>query len=516
LFLFGHLFTLSNVKMNRIEVAGGAAVSVALVIQLFGANLKADFGLVDDHQILTFIDHAARGFRDFFHLFRFSEIVHFGMSNRYRPGYYTLYIFESLLWGPNPFLWYLSRLFMAAVFIFACTYVIGQAYGLGSGVLFVFLVFSYPYWTDIWSRLGPGESYCAFGLALFAITFERLWNLNHAAWYWSFLLALAVFIAAGAKENFVLLLIPVLVLAYGMKVRRKLSRHALAAITFSVLYITLIVLELVIAFAEAGTDFYANPVSLSSRAATLISAARIPAFIFAVCSAVSATTILSVFRVHPRLDPSLRSRILQIAWISFATLLLLLSQTVFYNGEWPTGMRYDFPGMLATPLLMIAILDLVSTAIYLQYPRVRPALILLLVLIAFVPQIQSGMNDIYEGSNNNVVRTQSTKAKIATIVRELKASPNVPLILESHDPIDNELIMSLKIFLRHFGVGNPVYVRVHAYTAEAQRTELFRTLAKSVIAWSKMDESEVLRAKQCYSVHFRGQSQTSCKTLAQF
>ena len=126
------------------------------------------------------------------------------------------------------------------------------------------------------------------------------------------------------------------------------------------------------------------------------------------------------------------------------------------------------------------------------------------------------MNDNYEGSNDNVSRTQSTKAKIAAIVGELKSSPSVPLILESHNPIDYELIISLKVFLKHFGVTNPVYVRVHGYTAEAQRTELFRKLAASVIAWSRMDESQVAESNPCYSVHFRGQNQTGCKTLAQF
>ena len=380
-------FTLCRVEIKRTEIAGGAAVSLALVLQLFGANLNADFGLVDDHQILTFIDKAGRGLRDFFYLFRFSEIARFGAANRYRPGYYTLYILESLVWGADPFWWYLSRLVMAAVFVFACTYVMARVYGWASGAFFVLLVFSYPYWKDIWSRLGPGESYCAFGLALITIAFERLWTLKRPQWYWSLLLAVGVFIAAGAKENFVLLLFPIAVLAYAMKARRKLSPHLVAAIIFSVLYIALIVLELVMAFSKAGTDPYANPVTLASRAAMLLSGARMPDFRFALYSALGALTIFWVFRNNAKLHPCLRSRLLQVACISSAVVLLLLSQKVFYNGEWPTGMRYDFPGMLGPPLLMVAVLDLVSIAICLRW-RVRPSLLLLLVLTAFAPSIR--------------------------------------------------------------------------------------------------------------------------------
>jgi hypothetical protein len=88
------------VEIKRTEIAGGAAFSVLLVAQLFGANLNADFWLIDDHQILTFIHKAGGGFRDFFHLFRFSEIAHFGAANRYRPGYYTLYILDP--WCGEP------------------------------------------------------------------------------------------------------------------------------------------------------------------------------------------------------------------------------------------------------------------------------------------------------------------------------------------------------------------------------------------------------------------------------
>jgi hypothetical protein len=274
--------------------------------------------------------------------------------------------------------------------------------------------------------------------------------------------------------------------------------------------------ELMMAYSQAGTDVYANPVTMRSRAATLLSAARTPDFLFAIFSAAATMTIFWMFQHNAKLPNRVRSRLLQVGCISCAVVFLLVSQTVFYSGNWPTGTRYDFPGMLATPLMIVAVLDLVSTAVSLRWPRIRPSLLLLLAVMAFALPIRQGLNDIYEGSTSNVARTQSTKAKIAVIVHELKSSPTVPLILESHDPIDFELITSLKVFLKHFNVTNPIYVRVHGYTAETQSTGLFRELAASIIAWSKMDESEVAQAKHCYSVQFRGQGQTGCKTLAQF
>jgi hypothetical protein len=269
------------------------------------------------------------------------------------------------------------------------------------------------------------------------------------------------------------------------------------------------------AFSRAATDPYANSVTLSSRLVRLFSAARTPDFHFAINAAVSALAIFWVFRNDAKLNPRLRTRLLQVACISSAVVLLLTTQMAFYNGDWPTGMRYDFPGMLGTPLLAIAVLDLISTAICSRW-RVRPSLLLLLALTASLSGIRGGLNDVYEGSNINVARTQSTKANIAAIVSELKSSPGVPLVLESHNPIDYESLISLKVFLAHFGVTNPIYVRVHGYTAEAQRSASFRELAASGIGWSRMDESKVAQARQCYSVHFRGQDQAGCKTLATF
>lgn len=37
-----------------------------------------------------------------------------------------------------------------------------------------------------------------------------------------------------------------------------------------------------------------------------------------------------------------------------SSLLLFISQYVFYNGLWPNGSRYDIPGILATLLMIIA------------------------------------------------------------------------------------------------------------------------------------------------------------------
>ena len=34
-----------------------------------------------------------------------------------------------------------------------------------------------------------------------------------------------------------------------------------------------------------------------------------------------------------------------------ALLMVLSSQFVFYNGQWPAGCRYDFPGLLALPIM---------------------------------------------------------------------------------------------------------------------------------------------------------------------
>ena len=78
-----------------------------------GPNLEVDFGIIDDHGIVSWISSSINtdAKRNIF-----SDI-----NTRYRPAYWLFRYIETRLWGQNASLWYLTRIFIAAFCISLCS-----------------------------------------------------------------------------------------------------------------------------------------------------------------------------------------------------------------------------------------------------------------------------------------------------------------------------------------------------------------------------------------------------------
>src|ERR1051325_3504852 len=83
------------------------------IIFMLQPMVHADFGMIDDHEIVTFLgkDNQIR-ISELFPLIQQWAMEHDG---RFRPGYYTLRIFEAFLVGGNAARWYANRLLLAIV-----------------------------------------------------------------------------------------------------------------------------------------------------------------------------------------------------------------------------------------------------------------------------------------------------------------------------------------------------------------------------------------------------------------
>jgi len=490
-------------------------IAVIFVGGLFGPNLGAKFGLLDDHEIVEYVRQAHGSFRQFFELVGSSEVGNFGHAVHFRPGYYTIYVTESLVWGANPFLWYLFRFLMCVTFVFACLKIIDRYFGLACALLFVALMFSYAYWTDVWSRLGPGESYCAFGWALFSLGFIELIDKNppKREWPYNLLILFGVLIGAGGKENFLLLMLPLLALVW-IRYRRNTLSVGLALVSIlSAVYMMVIVIELLLAFSKVKVDVHGEALDMGSRLRLLGRLVRIPAFYNSLAAFIIGSIIWLVNRNSSRFGP-LRRSVVVLTIIGLCGMFLSLTQIVFYNGNWPAKIRFDFPGMMITPLIVVASATLATGVIRSFWSKTPTYFIPLLIAIVSGYTIIQGFQEVRAGSVRNEQLTTDISSKIDLIAKTLKADPNAVLVLENYDAFNYEYLVGIQQFLHFYKVENPIVVRNHGYNVEDQTSDLLKTIVRIEFGWEEAGKSQLAAASKCYSVHFSGHQPTNCQDLA--
>ena len=85
--------------------------SVIIVVGIFGRVLSAQWGVIDDHEIIAFLGQDRKLYlHEIFPALKSTEVGDFGSLTRYRPSYFLLRLLECVAWGANPLYWYAFRL----------------------------------------------------------------------------------------------------------------------------------------------------------------------------------------------------------------------------------------------------------------------------------------------------------------------------------------------------------------------------------------------------------------------
>jgi hypothetical protein len=350
-------------KVARGQALAIVMISIALSAWLIGPQvIHASWGITDDHDTLTFIGAGNHHLplSQYFHvMFTQTELAAIGHYLRFRPFYYPALLGEAVVWGDNVHLWYACRVGLLAIFIAGIWAVIARHLGIIVGLCVVLLVMKGSYWGDVWARLGPGEIYGAAGLGLwlvgldgmFAATENRFRNLSMLA------VTLGTIMMVGSKET----LFPFAgysICAFALAVY--LRRDSLAAkihLGLLLAYSATTAAVIGLALSRAGQDFLGRPVGLMERVAQIVAplTASMEKFVVPALSVLALTAALTRWQAPKATD--FRDRWLKPALIYSAGVVLLwslyLSQYIGYNGQWPTGYRYDFPGLLAVPGLVV-------------------------------------------------------------------------------------------------------------------------------------------------------------------
>lgn len=482
LVIFDALLRVKNVKqlvIPRIIVdLSVAALIFFMVFSAFGSLRQAQWGPIDDHEIMLFLGDDLRvGVADFFPILSKTEVGDFGTSLRFRPSYYILRISEAMLLGPNPGLWYLSRLLIFCFGLFAFWKSFKLLYGTAVSILIVVSIYSQTYNIDLFTRLGPAESYGFLAFAMFCWSFivtatNVYWN-SKTRLISIITLSLSSLVLFGIKENFLIILLPLVGLLL-FSLRKSSNKKIQFSLIFLIAIGLLTSLGIGFAMFKSGNDVYNNSVSLQSRLKTVMELINSWDRTVVILSSVLLTIlgfITCFFSLIPKVYKFTLVAQLLLIW---SGIILYISQFVFYGGAWPTNMRYDFPGLLAAVfifpslfysiyLLAIALKSSKQILNGLRFGLLSYFALSIGVQVTLIrPHFLSASNRVVDSTTKFTERINHLAVRLNSDMKDNQ------VVIEAQSPAVYEQVYSLERFLRAYGVNNILYLRYKVGEAEKQ------------------------------------------------
>jgi len=511
-------------NISNVEIKMPLMLIIAIMFAIYALwfNFYTQWGMIDDHEVMLYLGYIRKwNMLDVFRSLHLTEIWNPGTSIRYRPFYYFFRLVEVCLWGGNPLFWYLFRfaLFVASFLIFwriLLLYIKSVP-----SLLFTLYIFTFGFWSDIWTRLGPSETYAVLGFGLYSLGWlHALKSVTLKDWI---MMLTGAIIAMGSKENFLILLIPAFVLTIILYKKGTLDKFGFFVFLVIFGFGGFIATAIGIAVGKTGHDIYNNSTNFVERIQLL---AKGMENIWVIIPLVFVIVFFLFFYLPQKKTPKAKDilttylRYLLVLTIIF---LFYLSQFIFYNGVFPTHIRYDFPGVLAGPALLLSsvifILNIVK--LYAKKP-INEALIISVFSIGLII-LNSGYGALREASKDHMFKTRYFTEEIMKLANTLKKQPYAPFVLESDVSIKNwgeyEPLFSIPTFLAAYGVKNSFYCKLIGLPASFGLT-LKDDLIKNLQHISENGDDlfkpikTLQKSSVCYSASFSDAKPTfNCKRI---
>jgi hypothetical protein len=487
---------------------------------------SAAWSLIDDHEVIAAIGARPRlPVSEIYQQLLQTEVADPTRTRRFRPAYYLLRFVEAATWGKNVSLWYWTRIFIAGAFALFLTHFCVRFAGPILSLGFLAFALSRPYWSGIFSGLGPGETYAALGVALIYAGMSQTFTGRLSCWAWGFT-ALGTVIAAGSKENF--LIVGFLLVWLLFLPRTRVSTMAKIGTGIILMYVGWIGLTIIRVLSQTGVDVYLQSTSASSRLVLLSEFIMRPdVLIWSIAIALVLLVAVSL-RIIASKD-SVKALTASHKLIHTATALSLLfflfaCQFIFYNGKWPSGTaaRYLFPGLLAKHLALLVggatLVYLICTGLH--KPRWAIS-VSILISAGFLVAARGDWQDNRAQSKNVVETSRRFMSKMETTKDYLWGNPSAALILNSYSMWDFEPVFSVARFIRAAGITNSIAVQFHRdLSGTSAQTPLEVQLSKELTQFQLSGGGEsfvplasVDISKDCFSLGFHGPPLEDCRGL---
>ena len=448
-------------------------LSLFFAVILLFPNFSAQWNPGDDHEIIDFMgkDHSL-SFKEIPSMLIKTEVGFHSEFARYRPVNYFLKLIEIATWGNHPFPWYAFRIALFGISIFIAWLLMGRLLGVIAGGLVCLLFLSHSFWQILLMALGPAEHYCMIGLALYCFAFVKLWEqqTTPADNKWWFILAFGAILCMGSKENFLFLLPVTAILVYHSWKYDQLNKVSIftnSIIFIFGLFVTIAVIVLL--KRNNGVDIYNNSVDPMSRFKILLSGLyslshwkiQLPLFL-------SLLLLLSAILVHKfygnKISRITLTQLKRLFFVELVCVFVWYSQFFFYNGRWPNGSHYDFPGVLAQDLAYVflffsPLFILKNLSFDLDVRRVLKVAHSVLIISLSIFIMRYGINNfksIYDKSIAHRNETQQYANVIAEVMTGAKKNPIAPIILVCTSVYNYEQLLLMGKILVSYNIHNPI------------------------------------------------------------
>lgn len=524
LFYFKILQLPKKIKIERFSTLITILFSTIMVGLLFGQSLKAEWGPIDDHEIMYYLGTDQK--TNFGEIPKFliqSEAGRPGQALRYRPVYQLIRITEAALWGNNAHLWYGFRLIMLVTALTIFWKLLRPLLGFVPSGIFIAYILTFSFWGDMFTRLGPSETYTVLGLSVYVWSLVSILRsagskelaTNKALILW----VISTLVCVGSKENYVLMILPNALISVYLIYQKTISKAVLAAMVFNIAIPLFVGWAVVAAVSQAKTDVYGTLTTATSRLQVLNTGIRhIESKRMIITGFLSFLLLVYLYLRKKKNSPFFKNTIILFLLVG-AYELVFISQYVFYNGDWPNHSRYDFPGILVLPFFYLTIflyayasIKLLKFKPFLQKGIFAGALFGLVAVT-----IMNGYIATLVKAKENVARTQAYTASVRRIADVLNQNPDKTLIIESGNPWDYEVIFAYHKFLRAFGATNEMALKINNYSEETVNPGIEQDLTSQMRFWSEKGSADFIALPEnhenCFSLPLSTITTTNCEKL---
>lgn len=471
-----------------------AATSSAMVWALVGGSPRADWGIIDDHEIQDFIgpDRERIPARDLPALLAAHPEIGSPPFTwpRYRPSYYSLRFIECSAWGRQIGPWMVLRLMLFALTATLAFDLLRQWLGFVAGGAALASLATLWMWPKIFITLGTAEAYAAPATMGFAWCATSILRGSKAAGAGPWVgLALAALVAIGAKENFVVLA-PLAALLGGIEWHRgRLSAPgaiACGVVVLAALWVAVVVGASIVA--QGGRDVYNRPVGLAgfARSGDSSSWRTIRKLAGYGLPLVLATTAMSVAWYRTRGGAAGRRAELAVGAVLGIT---AISQFLFYRGEVFKKCHYDLPFV---PVVCVLGIGLLAAAAAWPWGAASPQRLLRRLL---VPGALATVALAFGGDHarryvaDYVRETHAFQSLVQRLATTCRDDPDRPVeFVCSGDPVGTyEPFRSVVRYLRVLRVSNPFFLNPRGIPDGDARAILVEEGGQSFEPWGRFD-----------------------------